>query len=150
MKYQKANIEICTALARGDRVVGHDVNGNYFFVTANGNYGFIFPKKTIVFDLKKVKKLEKALFCVDDMVADQNRITPTEYHFIPKETRLVFRRFIAPGSQTWVNVSFLKYFESPTYFQKEGQPLTPILVIENKGRENIPVAVLLPARINES
>lgn len=125
------------------------INGDYFFVTANGNYGFIFPKKSIVFNLEKVKKLEKTIFSVDDLVADQNMITPTEYHFIPSRTKFIFRRFVSPGSQTWVNASFLKYFEGATYFQKEKQPLSPILVIEKFGCGNIPVALLMAARINE-
>lgn len=83
------------------------------------------------------------------MVADRNKITPTEYHFIPQRSRLIYRRFISHSSQTWVNSAFLKYFDSPSYFQKENQPLTPILVIENEGCGNVPVALVSPARIVE-
>ena len=152
MNLIKANVEICTALAKGERVCGHDVGEDSFFVTATGTYGFCFPKDKIVFDLNKVKRLDKIIFRPEDYVKPENTIRPTIHYII--DGKLIIRRFDGRANDKdyslWMNSAFLKYFYYPHYYQdkqtEKDLRKQPVIItdLEVDGDEQRACAMLLP------
>jgi hypothetical protein len=148
MNWVKANEKVCKALAKRQRVCGHEWEENYFVVTVDGCYAYIFPKKQIHFNLSEIKLLDKSL--VSEMK------DYTQGYFV-KPTRLYLdldgsfvRKFEGKGYAVWIKSEFLKQFEGGSYYQSsKSDPtklsVTAVMVFE----ERDPVGFILPVRVME-
>ena len=156
MLYEKAQKEIFTALAKGNRVFGclHQ-NGDYI-VTTDGIIAFVIPVAMIAFNIKRVSYVEtlaqRFVPCTPEY---EVKITP----FIRKDP---FRRdvnvriFDNHGDHVDVNEKFLAYWHNPTFYQEKGKLDAAITVAEtmydeqSKETKQMPVGLILPMRCSFS
>ena len=141
VNYIKAQKQIFNDIVNGNRVCGYWVDDDRFFVTGDRFHGFVFPKETIAFDIKRVNVVKK-LFDFDD-ATEENEVKETNNFKLigNKMMRCFMRKDYKP---VFVNVNFLKHFQNAKYYQtNETQPL---LVIEEIRDKKFPVGVVLPIR----
>ena len=130
MLYEKAQKEIFTALAKGNRVCGcTNKNGDYI-VTTDGIVAFVIPVATIAFNVNRVPIVEnmEQLFvpCTPEY---EIKITPfTRKGPFRRDTSI--RIFDNHGKCVHVNEKFLVYWHNPTFYQEKGKLDAAITVAE--------------------
>lgn len=150
MNYSKAQKEIFNALLRGDRVGGFQCDDDNFFVTVGGCFGYIFPVRTIQFNTQKIAIMKP--IDINSLVNPENELKLTlEFRAESSFSRRMYRILKADGKRVYVNDKFLSCFQNPRFFQERANNIGPIIVSENANpkRENIPVGIVLPVRIND-
>lgn len=143
MNFIKAQKQIFDNIVAGDRVCGYWIDDDRFFVTGDSYHGFIFPKETIAFDVKRVNMLTKKLFDFNSAVPKNEAKETNNFKLIDRKR--MYRAFKhVDGRDIYVSVNFLKHFQNATYYQaKENEAL---LVFEEIRGKKFPVGVVLPIR----
>lgn len=156
MLYEKAQKEIFTALAKGNRVCGcTNKNGDYI-VTTDGIIAFVIPVAIIAFNVIRVPIVEsmEQLFvpCTPEY---EIQITPfTRKGPFRRDTSI--RIFDNHGDHVYVNEKFLVYWHNPTFYQEKGKLDAAITVAEtmynekSKETKQMPVGLILPMRCSFS
>ena len=154
MNYKIANKEVCKALIDGELVRGYDIDENTVFVTPDGFCGFIIPKAVIIYDISRMKRINK-LFNLSDYIKPENEIKPTMNYF--KAGKDFCRRFDGKDWHVFVKDKFLNKLDKSEcycFFQNyaEGrdmrrQSILATVKMYNKKDDDykyIPVMVFLP------
>ena len=105
MNYYKANMEICKALSKGDLVRGYWMEDDLFFVTPEGYYGFIIPKKEIIFDVSRVHILSLPVFLTENFLKPENEIKKTRRFF--QAGKELCQQFDGNGYSVYIKKRFM-------------------------------------------
>lgn len=142
MNFIKAQKQIFNNIVSGDRVCGYWIDDDRFFVTGDAFHGFVFPKETIAFDVKKVNKI-KEIFDFDADAIEENEIKETDtFKLVNRKMMRVFLR--KDGRCVYVNTQFLKHFQNAKYYQTDIK--NALLITEEIRGKQFPVGVALPIR----
>lgn len=142
MNYIKEQKQIFNDLVMGKRVCGYWIDENKYFVTGDGYHGFVFPKETIAFDIKRVNEA-KRLFDFEDARKEENELRETNnFKLIGGKMMRVFVHH--DGRCVYINNLFLKHFQNAKYYQVTENGA--VLVYEEIRDNVFPVGVVLPIR----
>lgn len=147
MNWTKANLKVCRALIKHERVCGHELGENIVVITVDGCYAYLFPKKEIYFNLNEVKKLTKPII---------NSLEPYLHGYDLRASRICLdlqshqmaRKFIGKNYALWIKEEYVSQFEGTRYCQNKNAeenklPVSPVLVLEGGD----PVGLILPMRV---
>lgn len=145
MKYIKAQKEIFNALVLGERVSGYWVDDNYYFATADGFHGYVFPKEFIAFDTNRVNEIKK-LFDFEKTAVPSNELRETDtFRLIQGRMHRVF--IDRKSKNVLVNAKFLEAFQNAKFYKSDNHDA--IIVTEMIRDKTLFVGVVLPIRISE-
>ena len=156
MLYEKAQKEIFTALAKGNRVCGCEKENGDYIVTTDGYIAFVIPAQIVAFNASRMASAKDiAQLFIPCTPENEINITP----FVRKSP---FRRdpdiriFDNHGDHVYVNEKFLVYWHNPTFYQKKGKPDAAITVAEmmyddkSQKAKQMPVGLFSPMRCSFS
>jgi len=114
MNIVKINADIVKALydRYPNMMAAYREEDESIFITTTGSYGFWLRKDQVLFNLNKVRLLEKPLFNPDDFVSDMQEIVPTDD--FKKAGKYFIQKFVSKRPyggvdwHTWINSSFLR------------------------------------------
>lgn len=141
MNFIKAQKEIFNNIVSGDRVCGYWIDDDRFFVTGDAFHGFVFPKETIAFDVKKVNGIKKVLD-LEDIKPENECVETNNFKLVCGKMMRLFNH--RSGRPVFVNVNFLKHFQNAKYYQPDENKA--VWVVEEIRGKSFPVGVVLPIR----
>ena len=147
MNWLKANMKVCRALSKGEKVCGHELGENTYLVTVDGVYAYLFPKKEIHFNLNDVRKLTKPIIPSLDVYLHGYDLRPTRVCLDLEGLGLV-RKFEGKDYSVWIKSELLLHFFGTKFCQSisveyQKLPVSPVLVVEADN----PVGLILPVRV---
>ena len=153
MNYNRANLEICKAMTKGELVRGQKVKAidgdKMIIIPNNGFYGYIFEKGDIVFSLDKVRFIDEKTHIIPfEAITPDNELKLTQDMKILPYQKQIARKFTrSDGAEAWVNRDFLSNLElsTTTFYQGKESKISAIVAVEY----NMPVMVILPIRMCE-
>lgn len=149
MNYIKAQREIFNAIARNERAIGFNMEGERICVTTTGYYAFIFPVEMISFNPNKLAKMDA--LAVHELIAPENELTLTQI-FRAENNGIgrcnMHRLLRGPGKNVYVNSKYLECFDNPKFYQAKENKFSHIVVTEYSDYldKDIPVAIVLPIK----
>lgn len=147
MNWGKANLKVCRALIKHERVCGHEIGENTFLITVDGCYAYLFPKKEIHFNLNEIRKLNKPIIDSLDLYLHGYDLRASRV-CIDLQNHQMVRKFIGKNYALWIKEEYLSQFEGTRYCQNQKTeevklPVSPVLVLEGGD----PVGLILPMRV---
>lgn len=150
MLFEKAQKEIFTALAKGNRVRGCVNDKGDFIVTTEGYVAFVIPAAVVAFNADRIIRVDTlANFFCDVNQENEIKMTPFTRNVGFKERVHIFDNH---GELAYVNEKYLMYWHNPTYYQERGNTVGTITVTEKMYSkethevENVPVGLIIPMR----
>ena len=147
MNYKRANLEICKELANNELVRGQEVSENMIIIIPeSGYYGYFFDKKSIVFNMDKVRMIDSEA----RKVADLSIVIPENEISISKDLRILdykhamARKFTKDGKEVLINNSFLRNLDvyATKFYQDKSNDLSVVIAVE----DGVPSMCILPIK----
>ena len=148
MNYTKAQNIVFKAICNGNKIARFQVDEDYVLVTPDGFVGFIFPIRSINFNLEKIPNCNR--LAVEEIVCPENELFMTDDLKRSSFRKGLYARLKGDCKNVFVDTKLIECFQNPRFFQEKNNPKGTITVTEaiSAQKETLPVGLVCPATIS--
>ena len=148
MNYTKAQNIVFKAICNGNRLAKFQFDEDHMFVTPDAYVGFVFPIRSINFNLEKIQTCKEISF--EKVICPENELLMTDDLKRSKFPEKLYVRLKGDCKNVFVDKKLLECFQNPRFFQEKNEPKSPIMITESISatKPNFPVGIVCPSVIS--